>query len=509
MRLFRFALSAFVVLVSGTLALAQDYTVSSVSGKWVTPPTSGTNDITSSLPNFNTITTVNGLPFPVHYYGRDFTSMSVSSSMYVQFGGTYAYPYASAGPLSGNYDGTCAAAWSYTGVGTSGNAKVRWWTDGTAPDRRLIVAWTGFGTVWSTSDSSINVQIQFNESSGRITMAYSGSWTATNASSYGYCVCVDEYGGTRFSRPSGGESSGVYAFSNSPSTDWQFDPRVTTYTGTVRYDRLVADGSGLGNSAQSNVPLAGLRMELRDSGGSPVAFGFCDATGAFTVRGLALVGTQTGSLAVTSRNAACTVRPPYTSPSPPTAPHSITIATNLAFSTSTNVGSLTIGTGADPGAVNRAPLHVALSILAAYDKVKPRTADDIPELEVIYSASGIEPTNYIRGATPASSRMTVAGPGTSNSDACGSGVVQRTYPRHVLSAIAAPQSTNVSTTFDAISDDQNAFSEGFGYYLAALVSGSASFYDTVNSSTATTINLEAPQPSTRSGSDVAAWVAAA
>src|SRR5262245_5770334 len=250
MRLLRLALSAFVVLVSGTLALAQDYTVSSVSGKWVTPPTSGTNDITTNLTNFNTITTVNNLPFPVPYYGRTFTSISISSSMYVQFGGTYAYPYASGGPLSGSYDGTCAAAWSYTGVGTGGSAKVRWWTDGTAPDRRLIVAWTGFGTVWSTTDSSINVQIQFNESTGRITMAYTGTWTATNSSPYGYCVCVDEYSGTRFARPPSGETSGVYAFS-SPSNDWQFDPRVTTYSGTVRYDRLVADGSGLGNSVQS------------------------------------------------------------------------------------------------------------------------------------------------------------------------------------------------------------------------------------------------------------------
>ena len=427
----------------------------------------------------------------------------------MQFVGSYAYPYATYGPLSGSYDGTCAASWSYMGPGPGGSGKVRWWTDGTAPNRRLIVAWTGCGTVWSTGDTSINGQIQFNETTGRITMAYSGSWTAQNYSSYGYVVCVDEPNGSRFSRPTNGESSGVYAFNPSPSTDWQFDPRVNTFTGTVRYDRLVADGSGVGNTVQSNQALGGLRVELRDSTGVAVASAFSDANGSFSVRGLALAGSQVGTLAVVAQSRACVVRPDYTAPSPPSSPSSFTIATNVAFSTNKDVGTYTIGASADAGGTSRAPLHVARSIQAAYDKVKEYSADDIPELEVFHDSQSVGPTTYAKGSGVTPATMRVAGPSTSNPDAWDTGVVQRTYAHHVLSNIAGPQSTPFNTTFDGVTDDENAFAEAFGYYLAALLSGSANFYDTMSSSTATTIDLENVQPSTRPGPDVAAWVAAA
>jgi hypothetical protein len=434
--LVRHFVSAAVVLAPCALALAQDYTVTPVTGRWVTPPATGTTDL--GLNGSNQTTTVTGLPFPVQYFGRTFTQMGVQSNGVVQFNTTYtAYPY----PMTSTWEGFCAPMQTYY-YGGNGMAKCRWWVDGVAPDRRLIVAWTNYATQWSSTDTSINMQVQFSETSGRITMAYTGTWTATNSGTNGWSVYIDEANtyGSRYVRPQNGETSGIFpgvATTYTPPNDWQFEPKATNFTGTVKYDRLVADGTGLGNTVQAGLPLSGLRVELRDSGGNAVGFGTTDANGNYVVKGLALVGTQVGTLAVTSRSASSVVRPNYSSPTPPTAPYSVTIATNVAFNNSANVGTFTIGEAQDPGGTIRAALHVARSTQQVHDKVKQYSTDAVPELEILYSNSSTEATSYFRGsAGPATASMRVAGPASSNPDGWDTGVVQRTYARHALACIA-------------------------------------------------------------------------
>src|SRR5262249_1123822 len=103
--------AAFLAATAAT-AWAQDYSVSAVSGQWATPPASATN----ILPNFDSTVdssyVVSGLPFAVSYFGRAYTSLSVSTNGFVQFGGGRAAASAySAFPQSTTTDGVCAAAW--------------------------------------------------------------------------------------------------------------------------------------------------------------------------------------------------------------------------------------------------------------------------------------------------------------------------------------------------------------------------------------------------------------
>src|SRR5512138_1491664 len=100
-----------VLLGTGTAAaLAQDDTVTQTSGQYITIPSTATDtkltgdDVTKTL----------ATPFPINYFGRQYTSLSASTNGFVQFGGASTSGCCSpiAGPLSGTNDGICAPAWT-------------------------------------------------------------------------------------------------------------------------------------------------------------------------------------------------------------------------------------------------------------------------------------------------------------------------------------------------------------------------------------------------------------
>src|SRR5262245_1664267 len=190
------AVCAFV-LAGSTAAFAQDYVVSSGSGLWVSPPSNAadlliTGDDSGYIMSSNTAWNNAGFPpFPISYYGRNFTSASqfaIMTNGYIQLGGTTSSgccsPFAGGSPpfASGNsYDGFISMAWADD---HSGNlpGKVYAWTTGTSPNRRFIIAYTNWSMYGNTSNSSLNFQVQFYESAsatpGRIVLAYSGTWNA-------------------------------------------------------------------------------------------------------------------------------------------------------------------------------------------------------------------------------------------------------------------------------------------------------------------------------------------
>jgi hypothetical protein len=494
----RFRLAAAAVLAAAAPAFAQDYVVSSVSGQYVSPPTSGTTNLVGSTKSRDDNTfAVSNLPFQIFYFGEYYSSMQVCTNGFVQFGGGLSVAKTPAAfPQSAALDGICAPAWDdLDGNGQTSSLVV--FTDGTAPNRRIIVDWSGWEQAPLTG--SLAFQVQFHETSGRIQMAYAAGWSGqTRAKAVGIDAVSPD---TRYVTPDG--STLYYTTPTSqPANDWRFDPRLTTFSGKLLYDRLVVDVTGIGNTSQQNVPLSGLRVEMRDAAARAVASGTTDENGDFSMNGLALAATASGSLHVLSQGTACAVRSTTGG-----AAYAVSLATNVSFGSNQALGTISLTSGNDAGGTLRAPLNVARAIQGAYAWSATRTADTIQPLEVLYNAVSAAPTSYTPAtATPASMRVSAA---AANPDAWDDPVVRRTYARHVLAAVAASPTTAMDATFDKATDAENAFAEGFGYYLNAAVSGSTVFFDGLSSNSATQIDMENPAIQTAKGPTVAAWVAAA
>jgi hypothetical protein len=490
-------LAALLAAFAAAPALAQDYVVSNVSGQYVSPPTSGTNNLVGSTKSRDDNTfLVSNLPFDVFYFGQYYSSMQVCTNGFVQFGGgTTVAPTPTAFPLSTTLDGICAAAWDdLDGLGQTSSLVV--FSDGTAPNRRIIVDWSGWEQAPLTG--TLAFQVQFYEGSGRIQMAYASGWTGqTRAKAVGIDAVSPD---NRYVTPDG--STLYYTTpASQPSNDWRFDPRITTFSGRLLYDKYVVDVNGIGNTSQQNVPLAGVVVEMRDATARTVAAGTTDASGDYSMNGMALASTASGTLHVLSQSPGCAVR--STSGG---AAYAVTLASGVAFGSHQNLGTLSLTSGNDSDGSLRAPLNIARAVHGAFAWSASRTSATIPFLEVLYDTGSASATSYTpASATPASMRV---GAGA-NPDAWDDAVVRRTYARHVLSSVAAAPTTAANTAFDSATDAENAFAEGFGYYLNAAVGGGSTFVDGLSSSTGVQTDMENPTLSTAKGPAVAGWVAAA
>lgn len=502
----RSAAAAAFVLLGAASAFAQDYTVSSVTGQWVTPPSNATQITASNFGSLDDGVYTVTIPFSFSYFGKAYTSTVVGTNGTIWFGSAgyprnyspLSFPIANGSSVG---DGMVSIA-QYDLDGQGPGAICSYWTDGTAPNRRFIVAWTGWSQYYYTNTNygPFSFQVQLYETSGRIQMAYT-NWASGIATLSKGCG-IDEPGTTnRWVTPSGASN---YTFSGPPANDWRFDPKITTFTGTVMMDRYLVDGSGIGNVKVLNQPAAGLRIELRDGSGVVAAGGNADSSGAFTVKGNALDGKQIGTLWVTGQTNACAVRATTGG-----AALGFQLASGVAFSADKDVGTLSITESNDLNGVNRAPLNIASTIQGVYDWCTARTAKSIPFLEVLYDTS-TSPTSYTKpGGSAAQMRISGA---LSNPDAWDRSIIRRTYARHVLGAVSGYPSSSFDNTYDKVTDDANAFAEGFGYYLHFAVSGESSpFYDGVSSSQSNATNVEEPATPLASprGSNVAAWNALA
>ncbi len=506
MRRFFAALAAVAALacaaVSASAQQATDYTVSqyTVGSKYESPPAAAT---TTTISGDDVGATVQ-LPFTFTYFGTSYTSCTVDTNGWLSFViGTQTTNYYTnsgfplvAGDNGVSMYGTICPYWDDLYV--SGSGTIKTWTTGAAPSRHFVVSWESVTNFPYNTTNSFTFQVQLYEASNSIVFAYvpGSTWYASSTYTTGIEAADGRY---QFPSSVGNPPNNV----GQPPNDFSFDlPRVT-FTGSVLYDRYVVDQQGIGHSSQQNIPLSGFRVEARDGSGNTVGVGTADANGAFSVVAAGVPPATFGTLVVCSQNSVCSVR--ATSGG---ALYATPFATGVSYASDLNVGTISINESADPGGSGREALNIAHTIQTVYDWCFARTADTIPPLAVVYATSSSAPTSYTAkaGATPAS--MTVSG-ASSNPDAWDVSVIRKTYGRHVLGAIAADPTTTYSSAFDAVSDPQNAFAEGFGYYLDAVVSGDRFYYDGSSASSTTVIDLEDANPNSRKGPDVAAWVAEA
>ncbi len=515
----RLALCGWILAALAASAWAQDYTITRPTGMLEARPSGATKlPISSSVSRDFVIV---DLPFDFPYYGRLYTQMQVTPSGFLLPGNvgpivnqgnnnanhgqdwtTYAFPYTPNGVGGAtDVDGIIAAYWdNLRGVnessgGPSAGAAYRW-TTGMAPSRHFVVSWENVLVDPNAGATRFTVQVHLYETTGRIVFAYSNSGGYTQTS---YVCGLDSYGDARFVTPVTNSDDNL----GYPGSDFAFDPRAVTYTGRLLFDKIVSDATGIGNSTEANRPIGGCRLELRRDGGIVANSGTTADDGTFSFSALAVPSSSSGTFHVLSRNDAASVGTTGGG-----APYEWTVNSSLSYASGSDMGTLALGSGADSDAALRAPFNVARACLAAYDWAAARTTDVVPRVDVVVDPSASFTSSY-QPAGVQSALLRVGGPSSANSDVWDDAIVVRTYARHLLASIAGSPTTAEDHRFDAVTDTQNAFAEGFGYFLWAAVSGESQAIDGLSASSAAVHDMEDPTITVPRGPDVAGCVAAA
>lgn len=522
----RMVLAAVFCALFAATALAQDYTTTMVTyGSTYVAPPNGTGKTQHTVVGATTAGpggTFTNLPFSFPYFGASYDRIWICSQGFIQFavpssGGSLEYNNTSWPPASAN-DGMIAVCWDDLNMdpANGGFGAVYSWTAGTAPNRTFYVSWEGVPHYGSgTPLGSMTFQIQLTET-GRITLSYKSTGTSwpTMSRTAGIDAPTGTTNDTR-AFPGGVTASwpfftptlsGTSGATGTPLRDVQFVPKSYTYSGTLRYDRIVPDASGIGATILPGMPLAGLPVELRRSDGSLGFRAITDATGAFSIAGIGLDGSRTSNLVVVAETDACVVRPAAA-----TAAHVWTIQTGVSHTANLNVGTRTLGAAADSTGETRAPLHIAMTLETTRDWVLARQPLTLLQLDVHYNTSSASPSAYTYAVTSTSTpaRLVVGSRGAPNQDAWDDWMLRRAYARHVLGSVAGAVSVASDTRFDTVTDAENAFVEAFGSYLHTAITSVPNVVDGLTPTTATTYDLETLATSQRKGSDVPSRVAAA
>ena len=499
-------------LLVGCLAVAahaedlmwgEEYSTTQVSGRYVAPPSTATTFSGMAKSDSRSL----DLPFDFSYFGWTFRKVWVSSNGFIQFGGEYGYP-SDTNRIPSETDGYCSALWDDLNVEARG--RVVHWTDGTAPNRRVVVCWDGIAVDDYQPVGTVAFQIQLHETSHRIVFAYKpqtypDTWLGLTAT-----IGLNAFGGAirtsegyavdqRYVAPFGN----VLDLSGHPGTDLQFDLGAPLHvTGRALYDAVVADADGLGNAVEADVPVRGLRIAAVQSDGLEVAAAVSSATGDFDIA-VPARSVQKLTIGAFAGGAGCDVR----------SGSGGTVLQTLAYDqrvwTDVALGMVTVDDVIDPGTAKRPALHMAIALERAYGSAAPFLTASPDRLVVVWDPASVDPTAYTPRAGTAAPMLRVGSAASGDEDAWDAAEVVRAYGRHVLEAAAPAQTTGRDGRFDASSDAQNAFAEAFGYFLWPASHGTSVFVDAHDATSATVIDLDDPQPSTAASPLVTAWVAGA
>jgi hypothetical protein len=508
-RITRFVTAAAVVACLATSAAAQNYDVTAEEGEWVSPPSSGFTDMLPSLGNKDDgMYDISSLPFPIPYFGMQVNSIQVATNGYCYMNGAgqyiYGYSPVSLPQSGGNYDGIVKVAMT-DGDGRGSGARMLYWTDGTAPNRRFIVTWENW-THFSISGSA-DFQVQFYET-GRIQMAYTGTWTWNYTTGVGIDAISPD---SRFAAPN---NNGSYTFYGQPPNDWRFEPEITEFSGRVLIERITSDDSGYGGNTATAVPVNGARIEIR-TGSTVSGTGFTDENGDFTAQGVALDSSKSGALHITSVTAGASVTPSNANDDPTemAPPFSHEFASGVEFGEDNDFDPYTLDDNNDANGAMRAPLQIAMDIDALRSHIDDVTGTPIPRIDVFYAAGSSAPSRYTKesgsGEEIVPSSMRVAGAAAANPDAFDPAVVARLYAREVLVRLTGNTTDAFTSSLDvAQGDQQAAFADGLGLVMWSQISGETTVFDGLSATRSDSLDLETPSLTRAPAPDVSGWAAA-
>ncbi len=481
-------LAVLCVCLFSVAAWAQGYTATAVTGQWHTPPSSKTALGLGS----HSATTIT-LPFDVLYFGGTYTTANVGDAGFMQISPSNRNTNGQAGSFPVNYDGMISVA-HYYHMHAGGGSQVNTHTTGTAPNRIFHVTWEGVGS------PGIFAQIQLYETTGRIVFAYTtgGDWSRANP----YYLGIQGVGTDRRFVLADGNNSGR---NTAPSSDFRFDPVVTSFTGRLLTTKLVVDETGIGNSVAGSQPAGGAQLELiNQTGGGVVGIGTTNADGTFSVSGLALDSTQSGKLRVSAQGQSAILRANAAA-----TPISLDLPGTVSYSSSQSVGTITLDDSSDPSGTMRPAINILSAIQQVYEFADARTADAIRRLDVYYDPASSLGTSYFAGGGTTPPNLVVASSSATNPDQWDDDVIARAYMLHVFQAITGVTVQPSSFGYDQQLTDAEAMALGFGFAVRTAIKGSSTLYDGRSSSTAVATDIEADEPSAARAPTVPGWWALA
>jgi hypothetical protein len=490
---------AFAVLAAvGAQAFAQDYTITTSTGELRSLPSTKTTVTHSDDTNVSVT-----LPFDFPYYGKVANKIYFHSNGYIQIGPQNApagssYSNGSWPPASstGNTDAMVAPMWDDLYPPSGGT--FGYFTEGNSPNRVFVVYWQAVPHIGSGGPYTF--QVHLYETSGRIVFAYDRSGSAWTGASYSVGIRAP-YPDTRSVTPNSSSSQ-----TSVPTEDYVFDPKITNFTGTIVMDEIVSDATGIGNSTISNVPVAGLGLELRQ-GATVAASGSTGANGDFAMKGVAIDSTKTSTLYLVTSSPVCSVSASTVSST--SGPYALLLQDNVTVGADLALGTFVLNNTLDPGAAIRKPVQIASAIGRMHAFVRNRTSDAIPTLRVFYSDTGSTESTQWSPTGSVAAYLRIGGAASGNQDAYDAAVVMRGYARHILTSLTGQTVPAAILNLDSRIDSANAAADGLGLYLYSLVDGQTKAYDGVSASSTTAFDLENPTLTQAPAPDVGGWYAAA
>jgi hypothetical protein len=492
--------AAPLLLALASAALADEYTASTASGLYVTPPSLATSTMTpaeaaqhaTSLIAANTdgLTVTTSLPFPFPFYGTIYGQVSVADDGWLAFGSTTLVAAVNPTlPSTKAPNAVVAALWE--DLRTPKKGSVVRFTTGTAPNRTFVVAWQHMDTAATATTADLSFEVLLHETTGVVEIAYAGTSTGTGL---GFTAGIENETGTR---AVGGPNLGN-TNSEKPSQDQRFTPNPSAVTGTITRDRPTATETGLSATLQTNLPVVGARVEiLREDTATRTVVGtaLTGADGTFTATVLGLDGAPTLAVDLLAAGEESRVTDVDGKP------YGRRVATGVVPAATVSIGAVHL----DASVISAAPDFMkALNIqqaaqrghawvVAAAATHSPSTTV-IPQLEIRWVTGAAAASGYTAATSTAAARATISDTSL-NPDPYDDFVVLREYAQHVLASIAAfPSASAPHQWSNSVGSDQVAFLDGFSFWFAAAVQGSARFVDTTSATTSTVYDLEVLDP---------------
>lgn len=506
MKLTTLALGA-VLLFSGS-AFAQDYTVTHEAGHWVDPPSDAT-----SIPIGLWESRQLDLPFTFSYFGWGYDKVWFHWNGYLQFGVAQAaagqrssFPQplpidAATDTEDGDKDGIVAVRWGqYPDMQNVGGVDERklWWTEGEAPNRRVIAAWLDRRGTDLNADR-MSFEVQLFESTGRIVFAYrhhTNEDYGNNEYLAGIDAPFDE--DLRFALG----SNNVANNRGVPALDIRFDPDTVEFTGRALYDHLVSGASGIGTSVLADQPLAGIEVQLLRAGTLAGAT-YTDESGDFTLLAVAIPAGESGGVRIRTRSPAATVVPSSTGD-----PLTVTYSSSLDLDDAVALDAFTLDSTADPTGELRAAFHIATCLVPARTWFADEVGCSLASLRVLYETTAPTGTLFNAPSGGGAPVLRIGSDLAANPDGWDVSSIYRAYSRYGLACLAPYTSSTFDDRYDVVTDDHNAFASGFGLAVAGRILGTATLVDGVTGSTGRTYQLESPTFASARRADVNSRVAA-
>jgi hypothetical protein len=489
-RVTKLVLPTVLIAVLAAPARADEYTHFSAPGAPLEPE--GTPDVVIGPDSDDVVQTVD-LPFPFPYFGRLQSKISICSNGWAAFGTeTVTVSVNPPLPSTDAPDAVLAPLWDDL---STGSGSVRTYVIGSAPGRIFVVDWFGVQS-FNGSSTDLRFQVALYETAGAVQFAYGSGGTFSGMS---YTSGIEDPTGTIAFSALGFDND----LSERPTGIVRFEPRTTFVSGRLLRDRPVADGSGLGNSTETGLPVAGIAMGLlRTDTGEASAFGFTQANGDFvlSVPGIAedvelaleLITAGTGGTVVNASEH----------------PYVFRLASEIPADPLVDLGDVTLDADIDAEDANiRRAVNIQQAIARGFrvateaaewgaDNLLDDPVDTLDPVQVTW-VPGAFGEGYVPSDGTTDARIglpdSVANPNAYDDD-----VILREYGQHVLAELSFhPGQLTVIRDFAIETTEAFAWVDGFGFFFAAGVQERDFFVDTVSADTAIVHDLEMPPPSAR------------